>query len=216
MSSPQAGPDRVEDRNPRPDEGRERPGARPWPAWACWLVSGLLLFHLAAILACEVAGQVNSSSLENDVGQWFWWYVVLTHQEVAHSYFAPEPDPATPIVTARLQFAGGKPDQTIRLPDSSTRPRIRYLRQLALAWHLVHEWSQERGLPRPYWAASYARHLCRANPGCTRVELHMRFHRMPEPRSVVEAVTRGKSPELDASDLYTVPELIGVFSCDEL
>src|SRR5262249_5542204 len=131
---------------------------RPWPSWAVWLVSGVLLFHLTALLSCELAGQVLSSPLESQIGSKFWWYLGLLHHEIARSYFAPEPDPATPVVTARLEFAGNRPDRTIRLPDPAIRPRIRYLRQIALAWHLVHEWSQKGPAPRSYWAESYARH----------------------------------------------------------
>jgi hypothetical protein len=188
---------------------------RAWPAWACWLVSAVLLFHITAIVVCEVAGQVVSSTFERDLARPFWWYPVMLHQEIAHAYFAPEPDPATPIVTARLEYSGRQPDRVIRLPDPATRPRIRYLREIGLAWHVVHEWSQTGPVPRSYWAASYARHLCRTNPGCTRVALYMQYHRMPDPASVVRDVSRGTTPVLDAPGLYTVAELIGAFSCDE-
>jgi hypothetical protein len=174
-----------------------------------------LLFHITAIVTCEAAGQVVSSTLQTDLGGRFWWYVVLIHQEIAHAYFAPEPDPATPIVRVRLEFAGGTPDREIRLPDPATRPRIRYLRQIGLAWHLVHEWSQQGSVPRSFWAESYARHLCRTNPGCTRVALYMQYHRMPDPASVVREVSEGRTPDLDAPGLFTVSELIGAFSCSE-
>ena len=191
------------------------PPGRPWPPWACWVVSGLLLFHITALLTCEIAGQALTSPLLLDLGNRSYGYAVLIHQEIAHAYFAPEPDPATPVVTARLEFPGGKPDRVIRFPDPSTRPRIRYLRQIALGWHLYHEWNQKGPTPRSYWSASFARHLCRANPGCTRVALYLQYHQMPDPGSVVRDIARGEKPVLDSPGLYTTPELIGAFSCNE-
>jgi hypothetical protein len=175
----------------------------------------LLLFHITAILSVELAGQVLNSPFLTDLGRHFFGYAVLIHQEIAHAYFAPEPDPATPLATARLEFSGGRPDRVIRFPDPATRPRIRYLRQIALGWHLLHEWKQKGAAPRSYWAASFARHLCRSNPGCTRVALYLQYHQMPDPGSVVRALSRGDTPVLDAPGLYTTAELIGAFSCDE-
>jgi hypothetical protein len=196
-------------KNEAPDPGRS------WPLWACWLVSAVLLFHITAVVACELAGQVNTSALERDIGRLFWYYVVWIHQEIAHAYFAPNPDPATPIAIARLEFDRGRPDREIRLPDPATRPRIRYLRQLSMAWHLTHEWSDTGGVPRSYWAASYARHLCKVNPGCTRVALFWQEHQMPLPSAVVQEVAQGRRPVLDAADLYSAKQMIGAFSCGE-
>ena len=115
---------------------------------------------------------------------------------------------------AELQFAGGQRGREVRLPDASTRPRIRFLREIALAWHLVHEWSRKEP-QRPFWAASYARHLCRSNPGCTRVKLFVRLHQMPDPAAVIEAASRGKAPDLEPED-FGFQQPIGAFSCDEL
>jgi hypothetical protein len=197
--------------------GGEPPPGRPWPSWACWIVSGLLLFHMAALLANELAGHVPYSTLESDVGRRFWWYIVLIVQDYPHGYFAPEPDPATPVVLAEIQFAGGERDREIRIPDPSARPRIRFLRQIALAWHLTHERSlKEETAWKPLWAESYARHLCRTNPGCTRVKLFLQMHKMPDPAAVAGAVSRGEKPDLEPVDFSSIPQLIGAYSCDEL
>jgi hypothetical protein len=204
-------------REPKPDPTSQNaapPQSGEWPRWACWVVSALLLFHITSALICEAGGQVFTSDLERDIAGRFWWYSVSIHQEIAHAYFAPEPDPAIPVVKARLEFATG-PDRVVRLPDPATWPRIRYLRQLALGWHLVHEWSEKGPVPRSCWAESFAQHLCRANPGCTRVALSVQYHQMPDPRSVVRDVARGKVPDLDDVGLFTREDPIGAFACKE-
>jgi hypothetical protein len=203
---------------PRPacvdDAETDLPPGRPWPVWACWLVSILLVFHITAIVTCEVAGQVTASTVETDIARKFWWYAVLIHQELAHSFFAPEPDPASAVITARLAF-DDRPDVKIRIPDRSARPHIRYLRQLALTWHVVHEWTAEGSPSRPYWAASYARHLCRTHPGCKRVNLYFEWHQMANPKKVVDAAVRGERVDLDALEQYSEPVSIGAFECDQ-
>lgn len=194
----------------------EPPPARRWPAWACWVVSALLLFHITVVVVSELAGQVVISDLEARLGERFAWYSVFLHQDYAHAFFAPEPDPGVPVVIARLQFAGKEPDREIRIPDRATRPRIRYLRQVALAWHLTREFvPDESKVPRPLWIRSFAKHLCRSNPGCTRLELLVGYHRIPNLASVVQEASAGKRVDLEREDLYDVPQLIGVFSCDD-
>lgn len=198
---------------------------RPWPAWACWVVSAFLLFHITAMLSCEIAGlvrvarvfggQVSDPPLVTEIRSRFFWYVMLIQQETAHAFFAPEPDPATTVVTARLRFSGGRADREVRLPDPATRPRILYLRQIAMAWHLLDEWSEKSPVPRSFWAASYARHLCRTNPGCTDVSLYVQSHQMPVPASVTKALIEGKEPFLDAPSMFSPKQFIGAFSCEE-
>lgn len=130
--------------------GEPIPGSRrSWPGWACGLVSLLLLFHMTALLACEIAGQVSASPLEFDIGQKFYWYVVLINQEWAHAYFSPDPVDVAPVILAKLRFGNGQPDREIRIPDHATRPRIRLLREIAMAWHVTHEFTsaERRRLP---------------------------------------------------------------------
>jgi hypothetical protein len=120
-------------------------------------------------------------------------------------------------VTAELQFEGDRPGREVRIPDPSARPRIRFLRQIALSWHLTHERSlKDEAAWKPFWAESYARHLCRTNPGCIRVKLYLCLHKMPSPDAVAEAVARGERPDLEPLDFSSIPQLIGAYSCDEL
>jgi hypothetical protein len=189
--------------------------ARPWPAWACWIVSAILLFHMAALLVRAAADQMVFSPLEADLDRWLGWYVLLINQDFANAYYSPNPDDETPILKAQLEFADGRPDQEIRIPDRSVQPHIRYLRQIALAWHLTHELKDVGSFQYSYWARSYAKHLCRAHPGCSRVTLTVEKHRAPELSTVIEAASEGRTIDLDDEDLYDLPSWTGAYSCDE-
>jgi hypothetical protein len=179
------------------------------------LITGVLLFHLVAIVAAALAAP-PSSVLERGIADLFSPYYDLIDQGYAYRYFAPEPPP-TPIVTATLHFADGRPDARVRLPERGLWPRLRYQRQLALAHHLSEDFEaakRESGEgSRSRWAHAYARHLCRTRPGCARVTLFVQLHLIPELPS--GGATRGARLDLDAGEFYTAPERIGEFACDE-
>jgi hypothetical protein len=188
-----------------------------WPGWAKWAVSAAIAFQMTAV----VAGALSvppSSPLERLIADRFAWYYALTDQGHAYRYYAPEPPP-TPVVTARLSFAGGRTEVEVRLPDRSLRPRLRYQRHLALANHLYVDFDaarrSETGQRTSRWAESYARHLCRTS-GCARVSLFARFHLIPDLQQVRDALSRpaGVPADLDADEFYTAPERIGDFACD--
>lgn len=185
-----------------------------WPAGARWLVSGLLAFHLASQLAVQFAAP-PSSPLEQALAAPFGRYYDVFDLGHAYRYYAPEPGP-TPVVTARLTFDDGRPEREIRLPDRSLGPRLRYQRHLNLANHLFndahlgHDHGREgRGGSR--WATSYARHLCRTNPGCKTVAIYAQRHLLPS----LEMVAREGMPDIDDERFYEVPVLIGEYSCDD-
>lgn len=200
------------------DDGRGDAPRGRWPGWARGLASAGLLFHIVAILA-GAFGAPPSSPLELGLARQFAPYHQWIDQGYSYRYFAPEPGP-TPVVTARLRFADGRPEVTVRLPDRGLRPRLRYQRQLALANYLASDFARAReregdGSPSR-WAASYARHLCKTAPGCAGVTLYVQSHLIPDPDRVREAPAApgGARVDLDAEEYYTTPERIGEFPCD--
>ena len=84
------------------------PGSRPdagvgWPGWARTVVTLVLLFHLAAVLAGAL-GVPPSSELEQAIADGFSPYFDL--MDLGYSYrFYAEPPP-TPVVTATIQYRG--------------------------------------------------------------------------------------------------------------
>jgi hypothetical protein len=108
----------------------------------------------------------------------------------------------------------------VRLPRRGLRPRLRYQRQLALAFHLFSDFDEARRVAgdgsRSRWARAYARHLAKAWPGCATVTLFAQMHLIPDPSRVQEAASTPGAPplDLDAEEFYTAPERIGEYSCD--
>jgi hypothetical protein len=129
--------------------------------------------------------------------------------------------PPTPIVEAEVRFGDGRDPVSIRLPDRGLRPRLRYQRQLALAYHLFMEEQARRAeetqgeRPPSRLGAAYARHLCDAYPGCTGVTIRVREHLVPDlVRLRHMAGPSGKLPDPDSPQFYTVPVVVGDFPCD--
>jgi len=195
--------------------------AGSWPLPARIAATGLLLAHFVAVLSAELASD-PASGPERWLFRRFHPYTSLVNLDHAHRYYAPTPPPTTPIATARLRFAGDGVVQIIRLPDPGARPRLRYQRQLALAYHLAADYDVEAGesgveaRPVRSWARSYARHLCRTTPGCTGVTLTIREHGFPPRERLREAAEHPDAPppDPDAPETYSTPERVGDFSCD--
>jgi hypothetical protein len=189
-----------------------------WPVAARVAVSAALLFHLAALLVGALAAP-PSSALERGLHPLFARYFQVIDQGYAYRYYAPEPGP-TPIATATIRYADGRPDQTVRLPDRSVRPRLRYQRQLALANHLAVDFQAARAGTgdgsRSRWAQSYARHLALTHPGASSITLYSQEHLIPDPERVRQALAAPGWPrvDLDAEEFYTTPERIGEYPCD--
>jgi hypothetical protein len=189
-----------------------------WPRWALVLVSILLIWHMAAVVVIGLAAP-PSSPLVRGLADKVVWYVQLTDQNHAHRYYSAEPPP-TPVVIARLKFSDGRPDRTVRLPDRGTRPRLQYQRELALAHHLSVDYDESRddehGSKPSRLAESYARHLCRANPGCAGVKITLERHLIPTLAQFQSAQSAAGARGLDveAREFYTAPELLGDYACD--
>ncbi len=188
-----------------------------WPGWAKVVVSLLLLYHMAAVLAGAVAVP-PSSELEQSVADKFAAYFAVMDMGYSYRFYA-EPPP-TPVVTATLQFGDGRPEETVRLPGRDVPgPRMRHQRQLALANSLFSDVQEARRMTgdasRSRIARAYARHLCGSRPGCRSVTLHVQQHLIPEPAQVLNA---GDVPGTSRFDLFgdrmfTIPEWIGDYPC---
>ncbi|HEX8200782.1 MAG TPA: hypothetical protein VF590_09860 [Isosphaeraceae bacterium] len=193
-----------------------RGAGRAWPVWARVLASMALLAHMAAILAAAVSAP-PSSELQRGLARGFERYYELTDQGYGYRYYT-EPPP-TALIRARLRFADGRPEQVVQLPDRARRPRLRYQRHLALAYHLFEDFNAARSAPGgpvpSRWARSYARHLCRTHPGCSGVTLALVMHLIPDLRVIREAASRPGATPVDVDDerFFTVPERIGDYPC---
>jgi hypothetical protein len=204
---------------PPPASGPRRDGDSGWPGWARGVVTVVVLFHLAAVLAGAM-GVPPSSELEQAVADVFTPYFDL--MDLGYSYrFYAEPPP-TPVVTATIEYADGRPDETVRLPGRDVAgPRMRHQRQLALANALYLDVQEARlrvkDARESRLARAYARHLCRTRPGCRSVTLHLEQHLIPDPQQVRQALAAPGSPRFDlfADRLFTTPEWIGDFPCDD-
>lgn len=191
---------------------------RKWPAWARGLASVGLLLHGAAILAGALASP-PSSLLEQALVRPFGGYLNRIDQGYTYRYYAPEPPP-TPIATATIRYADGRPDETVRLPDRTVRPSLRYQRQLALANHLMTDFETARAMTgdgaQSNWAKSYARHLAKSRPDASSIILSTQMHLIPDPERVRQelAAPGHRRVNLDAEEFYTTPERIGEFPCD--
>lgn len=189
-----------------------------WPAWARRLASAVLAFHLVGLLAGAMVAP-PSSFLEQDLERLFARYHHWIDQGYTYRYYAPEPGP-TPIATATIHYADGRPDETVRIPERGVFPRLRYQRQLALANHLTNDFQAARAETgdgaRSRWAQSYARHLARTHPGCATITLYSQIHLIPELERVRQAQAEPgrRGVDLDAEEFFTTPERIGEFSCD--
>ena len=188
-----------------------------WPGWAKAGVTFLVLFHGAAVVLAVLAAP-PSSELLRSLADPFQGYYRLMDQGYSYRFYTAGAPP-TPIVFAELEFEGGRVEER-RIPDRSLRPRLRFQRHLALAYHLFQDVRRagvdpESGESRSRWAASYARHLCRENPGCRRVTLFVQDHLNPDPRELVEAARRRRTIDVEGPRYYGDRKRIGAYSCDD-
>jgi hypothetical protein len=192
----------------------EAPSSGTWSKPLRRLVSCLLLWHVAAMVAVALAG-VPSSGLERIVARAFepyFWPIALEH---IHRYYSPAPPP-TPVVTAELVYDDGRPPRSVRLPDRAIGPRIRYQRQLALANHLFSDHQRVREDPdaarSSLWGASYAEHLLAIDPDAARVTIRVQQHGVPDLVRLRDQAGRPVTIDPDDPAFYSVPEVVGEYS----
>ncbi|MEW4570551.1 hypothetical protein AB1L88_22035 [Tautonia sp. JC769] len=198
------------------EHGEGSDGPR-WPGWARLGVSALVIWHGLAVLVAVLAAP-PSSELQRSVADLFRAYYRVADQGYSYRYYTAGAPP-TPIVTALLEFEDGRSEE-LRIPDRSLRPRLRFQRHLALAYHLFEEVRRAprdpaTGDSRSRWAASYARHLCRENPGCRRVVLFLQDHLNPTPDELMEAAEQGRTIDVEDRRYYGDRQRIGVYLCDD-
>ena len=154
-----------------------------WPVGLRRLVSAILIFHISAILVGALSSP-PSSLLERSLADTFAPYFQVIDQGYAYRYYAPEPPP-TPVVTATIHFADGRPGrdgpaspQGRRCPGSCGSGNWR--------WPITSTPTPRppaRGRRRRARAAgrrSYARHLAQTHPGCSSIVLTVAA--APDPR----------------------------------
>jgi hypothetical protein len=190
---------------------------RGWPLWARWVATLAIMVHVAAVLA-GAFGAPPASALEHEFAEFFEPYHQLLDQGDSYRYYSTA-FPPTPVVTATLTFADGRPEKVIRLPEHGLRPRLRIQRQLALAHGLMLDFEaarREGDGTKSRWANAFATHLCRSNPGCSSVSLDVQMHLVPTIERIQHLLSRSKSGsiDLDADEFFTDPKHIGVFSCN--
>jgi hypothetical protein len=121
------------------------------------------------------------------------------------------------VATATIRFAGGRPEETVRLPRQGAFPWLLRQRQLALANHLSTDAQAARfeggDASRSRWGRSYARHLAWTHPGCSSIVLSTRLHLIPEVQRVraILAEPGSKGVDLAAEEFFTTPERIGEY-----
>jgi hypothetical protein len=214
----------------------DKPGLA-WPAWLRRLVTIVIVFHVAAVVA-GAFGTDPSSELEHGAADLFTPYHQLLDQGDGYRYYSTA-FPPVPVITATLNFKDGRPDQEVRIPDRSARPRLLYQRQLALANglmqdfyaakqeanhdHPMHEGHSEHEKPqiggessKSRWAHAFATHLGKTHPGCKAVTLRLEMHLVPRLERVRELLDRpgGGPVDLNAEEFLMTPERIGVYPCD--
>lgn len=193
-----------------------QPARISWPKWAKILASAAVIWQIGSVVAAELTSG-PSSPLEQQVAHLFERHHQLTDQGSGHRFYSDIYP--TPILLAELRFSEGVPNRIVRIPDRSARPRMLYQRQLALAHSIFQDIRPMLAAPdrqmSSTWAKSYARYLCRREPGCTGVTISLRMHRNPEPGHLI-AAARGvvATLDLESDEFYDTTVLVGDFPCE--
>jgi hypothetical protein len=116
---------------------RRQQGRKPLhPAWKA-VISGLVLFHLTAVVIFPLAFASRGASPSIlAVIEWFEPYGRICHLNHGYAFFAPNPGPSH-LVEYRVEFNDGREPIEGRFPDLQQHwPRLLYHRHFMLAEHL--------------------------------------------------------------------------------
>lgn len=183
------------------------------------VVSGLLVFHLAAVFLPPFAFQTSSapgtgSPFVQPFMQVVGPYSDASYLNHGYAFFAPDPGPSF-LLRASMEFDDGRETIHRTLPDLSIDwPRLRYHRHFMLSEHFnasflpaepppevaanpveLEFWQQRRRLYEARRAAIIT-HL-RKQHGAARVNLRRVEHRLLDPYEVSQSNRR-----IDAPDTY--------------
>lgn len=207
---------------PNPSTAGEAEGSgRLWPLWARLVVTGVLAFHITAILAA-VFGQAPASEIQMALAGQFAGYYQLIDQGYSYRYYSPEPPP-TPVVEATLSYGAEGREEVIRFPDRTLRPRLLYQRNMNIGNAMYRDFMEAKnaemmgaGREQPRVAKSVARHLLETT-GCDKVTFRVRHHMVPPIEMVLEGLNNPRVPWVDpeADEFYSAPELIGEFTWND-
>jgi hypothetical protein len=172
---------------------------------------------MSAILAGALGGH-PSSQIEQKVAGLFRRYFGLVNQGYAYRYYARLDTTVeanhprrwgTPVVTLEMEFTGseGVRQEIYRIPSREpVWPRLRFQRQLDLAYHLTAD---------PKWVGTYARHACKVF-GCSKVSIFTQEHEIPDLAIVRAAATgRGDPVDLEGDSTYAHRVKLGEFHCTD-
>jgi hypothetical protein len=199
-----------------------------WSPLARGVASGLILFHLAAVIIAAVVAAPPYSDLSRGVAKAFRGYINAADLNHGYRFFAPDPSPSH-LVRYHLEFADGS-KRDGHFPDLADQwPRLLYHRYFMLSEHLyawfaqwqealenskapiplamrqkaVDDSHKAEGLYRAF-AQSFASELLRRN-GAARVTLELVEHAIPP----LDDVARGQALNDDKS--YRVVDTLGPF-----
>ena len=111
--------------------------SRGWPSGRKRVVSAVIVFHAAAVLAAALAGSPSSPLERCGGGPVLGRIIRSIDQGYCVPLLRPRAGPDARSSRRRSGYADGRPERTVRLPERGVRPRLRYQRQLALANHLT-------------------------------------------------------------------------------
>jgi hypothetical protein len=171
----------------------------PLPAWAMWLASGAILFHLTAVVVAPLAvpARYNErpSALARTGWELFQPYLDAAYLNHGYKFFAPDPGRAIHLLAYQIDFEDGR-SETGYLPDAKKYwPRLRYHRHFMLADQMLGGDTKKVQA----WEESFARHL-KARHGAKSVALYHCWHRTPTPDEVREGMPLS-DPRLFVSDV---------------
>lgn len=161
------------------------------------LVSGLLAFHLTAMLICPLATP-PSSRLFGSIWAKMQWYTEPLYMNHGYRFFAPDPGPSH-LVRYEIELPNGETLEE-EMPNLDRHwPRLLYHRHFMLT-----ERVGNAPLESPAMQAlirSYAQHLF-ALHHAKRVKLYLKRHMIPFPEQVAEGM------KLNDASLYQEELLI--------